>query len=130
MDSVGLWRRTGSSVDDDTLPRRVFAEFLEAMRMSARPRCPCGGRGEPVNCFDGAWLGRPADAVAVRADCGAGVFPDHAQATARWLTRTMVINRPVGVEPPARTSRCHGCRQARAAAVGQAARPVQLREGR
>ena len=41
---------------------------------------------------------------------------DHAHVTARWLTRTMVINRVVAVEPPARTIRCGVCQAARDAA--------------
>jgi hypothetical protein len=78
--------------------------------------CPPGGSAEAVNCFDCAGLGQTAGAVAVCADCGAGVCPDHAQVTARWLTRTAVINRTVVVEPPARTIRCRLCQQARDAA--------------
>ena len=54
-----------------------------------------------MNCFDCAAHGQHADAVAVCADCGAAVCLDHAHVTARWLTRTMVINRVVAVEPPA-----------------------------
>ncbi len=64
-------------------------------------------------CFDCAALGGHADAVAVCADCGAAVCPDHAHVTARRLTRTMVINRVVAVEPPARTIRCAVCQAAR-----------------
>ena len=70
----------------------------------------------PMNCFDCAALGRPADAVAICADCGAAVCPEHAHVTARWLTRTMIINRVVAVEPPARTIRCGVCQAARDAA--------------
>ena len=69
-----------------------------------------------MNCFDCVALGQPADAVAVCADCGAAVCPDHAHVTARWLTRTMLINRIVLVEPPARTIRCGVCQAARDAA--------------
>ena len=66
-----------------------------------------------MKCFDCAALGGHADAVAICADCGAAVCPDHAHVTARWLTRTMVINRVVAVEPPARTIRCAVCQAAR-----------------
>jgi hypothetical protein len=69
-----------------------------------------------MNCFDCAALGQHAQAVAVCADCGAALCYDHAQVTARWLTRTMVINRVVAVEPPARTIRCRICQAARDAA--------------
>ena len=69
-----------------------------------------------MNCFDCAALGGPAAAVAICADCGAAVCADHAHVTARWLTRTMVINRVVAVEPPARTIRCAVCQAARDAA--------------
>jgi hypothetical protein len=66
-----------------------------------------------VNCFDCVALGQPTDAVAVCADCGAAVCYDHAHVTARWLTRTMLMNRIVLVEPPARTIRCGVCQAAR-----------------
>ena len=69
-----------------------------------------------MNCFDCAALGGHAVAVAICADCGAAVCHDHAHVTARWLTRTMVINRVVAVEPPARTIRCGICQAARDAA--------------
>jgi len=65
-----------------------------------------------VKCFDCAALGQQAGAVAICAGCGAAVCHDHAHVTARWLTRTMVINRVVAVEPPARTIRCGICRAA------------------
>ena len=78
-----------------------------------------------MNCFDCAALGDQAAAVAVCADCGAAVCPGHAHVTARWLTRTMVINRVVAVEPPARTIRCGVCQAARDAAPAD-----QLRGGR
>jgi hypothetical protein len=69
-----------------------------------------------MNCFDCAALGDQVPAVAICADCGAAVCPRHAHVTARWLTRTMVINRVVAVEPPARTIRCTVCQAARDAA--------------
>lgn len=69
-----------------------------------------------MNCFDCAALGDHVDAVAICTDCGAAVCHDHAHVTARWLTRTMVINRVVAVEPPARTIRCGICQAARDAA--------------
>ena len=69
-----------------------------------------------MNCFDCAALGGHAAAIAICADCGAAVCHDHAHVTARWLTRTMVINRVVAVEPPARTIRCAVCQAARDAA--------------
>ncbi len=65
-----------------------------------------------MNCFDCAALGQPTEAVAVCADCGAAVCLEHARVTARWLTRTMVINRTVAIEPPARTIRCGVCQAA------------------
>jgi hypothetical protein len=80
-----------------------------------------------VNCFDCAALGRASDAVAICADCGAGMCPDHAHVTARWLTRAMAINRTVRAGPPARTIRCGLCQQARDAASEQP-RPVRRRE--
>jgi hypothetical protein len=69
-----------------------------------------------MNCFDCAALGDLTVAVAVCADCGAAVCAAHAHVTPRWLTRTMVINRVVAVEPPARTIRCAVCQAARGAA--------------
>ena len=81
-----------------------------------------------MNCFDCAALSRAAEAVAVCADCGAGVCLDHAQVTPRWLTRTMTMNCTVPVEPPARTVRCGLCQQARDAQAGQRPRLVQRRE--
>ena len=69
-----------------------------------------------MNCFDCAALGQPAAAVAVCAHCGAAVCYDHAHVTARWLTRTLVINRVVAIEPPARTICCGVCQAARDAA--------------
>ena len=69
-----------------------------------------------MNCFDCAALGHDVGAVAVCADCGAAVCHHHAHVTARWLTRTLIINRTVTVEPPARTIRCAVCQAARDAA--------------
>ncbi len=69
-----------------------------------------------MNCFDCTAHGHPAEAVGICADCGAAVCPEHAHLTPRWLTRTMVINRVVAVEPPARTIRCTVCQAARDAA--------------
>jgi hypothetical protein len=69
-----------------------------------------------MNCFDCAALGDVTTAVAVCADCGAAVCAAHAHVTPRWLTSTMVINRIVAVEPPARTIRCPVCQAARDAA--------------
>ncbi len=66
-----------------------------------------------MNCFDCAAHGQNAAAVAVCDDCGAALCLDHAHVTARWLARTMVINRVVAVEPPARTIRCGICQAAR-----------------
>ena len=61
-----------------------------------------------MKCFDCAALGGDAAAVAICTDCGAAVCPDHAHVTARWLTRTMVIDRDVAVDPPTGTSAA-GC---------------------
>ncbi len=69
-----------------------------------------------MNCFDCAALGESAAAVAICADCGAAMCARHAHVTARWLTRTMPINRLVAIEPPARTIRCAVCQAARDAA--------------
>jgi hypothetical protein len=71
-----------------------------------------------MHCFDCAALGQPAEAVAICADCGAAVCAAHAHVTPRWLTRTMVINRVVAIEPPARTIRCTVCQAAQDAASG------------
>jgi hypothetical protein len=73
-----------------------------------------------MNCFDCAALGRHRPAVATCADCGAALCAAHACVTARWLTRTMPINRVVAVEPPARTIRCGLC-QAAAGALNRVA---------
>ena len=73
-----------------------------------------------MNCFDCAALDRPTEAVAVCAGCGAGVCADHAHVTARWLTRTMAINRTVPIQPPARTIRCTVCQAAHEAAADTA----------
>jgi hypothetical protein len=70
-----------------------------------------------MHCFDCAALGDATAAVAVCADCGAAVCAAHAHVTPRWLTRTMVINRVVAIEPPARTIRCTVCQAANDAAV-------------
>ena len=59
---------------------------------------------------------REAAAVAICADCGAAVCHHHAHVTARWLTRTAVINRTVAVEPPTRIIRCGICPAAHDAA--------------
>jgi hypothetical protein len=68
-----------------------------------------------MHCFDCAALGDATAAVAICADCGAAVCSAHAHVTPRWLTRTMVINRVVAVEPPARTIRCTVCQATREA---------------
>ena len=70
-----------------------------------------------MNCFDCAALGSAMTAVAVCADCGAGVCPDHAHVAIRRLTRTLAINRLVRVEPPARSVRCGVCQAAQSAAA-------------
>ena len=68
-----------------------------------------------MDCFDWRALGNHVDAVAICADGGAAVCHDHAHVTARWLTRAMLINRVVAVDPPrapsaARTVRATGKR--------------------
>ena len=83
--------------------------------MGPPPLLPRKG-GHAMKCFDCDALGAHAAAVAICADCGAAVCAGHAHVTARWLTRTMVINRVVAVEPPARTIRCAVCQAARDAA--------------
>ena len=72
-----------------------------------------------MDCFDCSTLGRSSDAGAVCADCGAGICPDHARVSPRWLTYTAVINRTVVVEPPARTIRCPACQAACDAAANR-----------
>ena len=69
-----------------------------------------------MNCFDCASHGITTAAVAICADCGAALCVDHAHVEPRWLTRNMVINRIVAVEPPARTVLCGVCETARKAA--------------
>ena len=69
-----------------------------------------------MNCFDCAAHGQHADAVAVCADCGAGLCLDHAHVAPRWLTRTTVINRVVAVEPPGPHHPLRLCQAARDAA--------------
>lgn len=69
-----------------------------------------------MNCFDCAAYGITTPAVAICTDCGAGLCADHAQVEPRWLTRTMVINRVVTVDSPARTILCRTCDAARQAA--------------
>lgn len=66
-----------------------------------------------MNCFDCDAYGLVTAAVAICADCGAGVCSDHAHVTVRWLTRAAAINRTVAVQPPARTVRCDVCQAAR-----------------
>ncbi len=66
-----------------------------------------------MNCFDCSAIGDTKAAVAVCADCGAGVCAAHAHVTPRWRTRTMAINPVVAVEPPARTIRCTVCQASR-----------------
>lgn len=78
-----------------------------------------------MNCFDCAAHGQTAPAVAVCADCGAALCHDHVHVTARWLTRTMVINRVVAIEPPARTIRCGVCQAARDAGDLADAQPAR-----
>lgn len=80
-----------------------------------------------MNCYDCAAHGEATDAVAVCTDCGAAICAVHAHLSPRWLTRTMVINRVVAVEPPARTIRCTVCqaaRDARDGVAGDGHRPV------
>lgn len=73
-----------------------------------------------MNCFDCAGLGITREAVAVCGDCGAGICADHAHVTPRWLTRTLVVNRVVAIEPPARSIRCGVCQAARESLEGSA----------
>jgi hypothetical protein len=42
-------------------------------------------------------------------DCGAGVCTDHGHIVPVWLTKTMVINRTVDVEPAERRIYCGTC---------------------
>ena len=68
-----------------------------------------------MNCFDCKGLGVDNEAVAVCSDCGAGICVDHAHVARRWLTRSMVINRTVAVEPSARSIYCGTCHASRVA---------------
>lgn len=68
-----------------------------------------------MNCFDCATSGHSHEAIAVCADCGAGLCIEHTQVVPRWLARTMAINRPVTVQPAARTIYCNTCRTAHSA---------------
>jgi hypothetical protein len=61
-----------------------------------------------------------APAVAVCADCGAGVCEDHLVVRAHHLTRTEPLIRQVQVDPPARRVRCVTCDAAWQAATGTA----------
>lgn len=61
-----------------------------------------------------------APAVAVCADCGAGVCEDHLVVRTHHLTRTEPLVRQVQVDPPARRVRCVPCDTARQAATGTA----------
>ena len=70
-----------------------------------------------MNCFDCAALHSAVAAVAVCADCGAALCHEHAHVAIRWLTRMEAINRPVRVEPPARSVRCDMCQAAHDAAT-------------
>jgi hypothetical protein len=62
-----------------------------------------------VNCYDCAVPGLTSPAVAVCRDCGAAVCADHAHPVTRHLTRTLVINRIVPIEPAARAIYCGPC---------------------
>ncbi len=62
-----------------------------------------------MNCLDCATLGLTSVAVAICVDCGAGVCTDHGNVVPVWLTKTMVINRTVDVEPAERRIYCGTC---------------------
>ena len=81
-----------------------------------------------MNCFDCADFGITSEAVAVCADCGAGLCVDHARVAPRWLTRT-TLTCTVAVEPAARTIYCGTCHAARVARgdLGTVARPTSRR---
>ena len=68
-----------------------------------------------MNCYDCAVTADHRAAVAVCADCGAGVCLEHAVSNRHWLTRGAPINRAVPVDPPARVIRCGTCQAAHAA---------------
>ena len=68
-----------------------------------------------MNCYDCAIVADSRDAVAVCADCGAGVCIEHAVSAMHWLTRTHVVNRLERVDPPARVIRCGACHAAHVA---------------
>ena len=69
-----------------------------------------------MNCFDCAELGTRATAIAICTDCGAALCHEHAHVVVRWLTKTVIIDRQVLVNPPARTICCGVCNTARQAA--------------
>jgi hypothetical protein len=67
-----------------------------------------------------------APAVAVCADCGAGVCEDHLVVRTQHLARVEPLVRQVPVDPPARRVRCATCDsawQAAHAPAGSQARP-------
>lgn len=66
-----------------------------------------------MECFDCAAMYRVTSAVAVCADCGAGVCPEHTRVIPRWLTRIVPIGRRERTGPPARILRCGVCQAAR-----------------
>jgi hypothetical protein len=65
-----------------------------------------------MNCYDCAVAGNHRDAVAVCADCGAGVCIEHSVTAQHWLTRTQTILRVERVEPASRVIRCGTCHAA------------------
>jgi hypothetical protein len=66
-----------------------------------------------MDCFDCAALYRVTSAVAVCADCGAGMCPEHTRVSPRWLMRIVPIGRRERTGPPARVIRCAVCQAAR-----------------
>ncbi len=76
-----------------------------------------------MNCLDCATLGLSSVAVAICVDCGAGVCTDHGNVVPVWLTKTMVINRTVDVEPAERRIYCGTCLSAHEARGDVAATP-------
>lgn len=69
-----------------------------------------------MNCYDCATHDSATPAVAICHDCGAGVCPDHAVATAHHLTRMVPLGRYIPIEPAARVVRCITCAAADTAA--------------
>jgi hypothetical protein len=72
-----------------------------------------------MNCYDCAAQAMTTPAVAICVDCGVALCLEHADVSARRLTRTAAVNRVIAVEPATRTIRCHLCEAATRSAAGR-----------